>query len=106
MIDFNNYFPSENCIAYAITNIKSEAEQNISFKVSSDDGVEIWLNNEKTHSNNVFRGVENETDKAEGKLKKGDNLLLVKISQGSGGWGFKINFECKYSVEISFIVNQ
>ena len=100
VIDFNNYFPEENSIAYAFTNVKSEADQDIVFNVSSDDGVEVWLNNEKIHSHNVFRGIENATDKVPAKLKKGNNLLLIKVSQGNGGWGFKINFECENPVEI------
>ena len=100
IIDFNSYFPDENSIAYAYTNIKSDADQDIVFNVSSDDGVEVWLNKEKIHSHNVFRGIENAVDKVEAKLRKGDNFLLIKVSQGNGGWGFKINFESENPVEI------
>ncbi|MCX6150610.1 MAG: DUF5110 domain-containing protein [Ignavibacteriales bacterium] len=100
LININNYFDKENSIAYAAANLKSEEAQVIVFNVNSDDGVEIWLNKEKIHSNNAFRGVEDQTDKVMAKLKKGTNMLLVKISQGSGGWAFKINYECLFPVEV------
>jgi alpha-glucosidase (family GH31 glycosyl hydrolase) len=100
VFDFNNYFAEENSIAYAFVNIKSDNEQEIFLNISSDDGVEVWLNKEKIHSNNTFRGVEPEVDKVKAKLIKGENLMLVKISQGTGGWAFRVNYECQYPIEI------
>jgi hypothetical protein len=54
--------------------------------LGSDDGVKAWLNGEVVHSNNVDRGQVADQDMAPIKLKKGANELMLKISQGGGGW--------------------
>jgi hypothetical protein len=38
------------------------------------------------HSNNIDRGAVPDQDRAPIQLKKGPNLLLLKITQGGGGW--------------------
>jgi alpha-glucosidase (family GH31 glycosyl hydrolase) len=77
-------------IAYAVAYIKASEEQEVEFLVNSDDGVEVWLNHKKIHSHHVFRAISHEPDRAKAKLNKGINTLLVKISQGEGGWCFKV----------------
>ncbi len=54
----------------------------------SDDGIEVWLNGEKILSNNVPRGVAPNQDRVVLNLKKGTNILFVKVFNISGGHGF------------------
>ena len=54
--------------------------------LGSDDGVKAWLNGAVVHSNNLDRGLAVDQDMAPIRLKKGVNDLLLKVSQGGGGW--------------------
>ncbi|MCH7720200.1 MAG: hypothetical protein IH988_04320, partial [Planctomycetes bacterium] len=57
-------------------------------RIGSDDGVKVWLNDQVVHTNNVFRGLTMDEDTIHVELKEGWNRLMLKISQGSGGWKF------------------
>ena len=56
--------------------------------LGSDDGLEVWLNGEKLLSNNVARGPGADQDHVVFELKAGENRLLLKIYNRSGGHGF------------------
>jgi HEAT repeat protein len=80
-------FPEKvNCAAYLKTQIFAPEECAAALLLGSDDGVKAWLNGEAVHSNNVDRGEVVDQDTAPIKLKKGANQLMLKISQGGGGW--------------------
>jgi hypothetical protein len=98
LVDLEKYISSNDCIVYAVTFIKSTREQEIHLDVNSDDGVEVFLNNKKIHSNNVFRSIIHDPDKVKTKLKKGENQLLLKISQGEGGMGFKVRVQSEFPI--------
>ena len=51
-----------------------------------DDGVKVWLNGELVHQNNVERGFVADEDNFTIHLLKGENTLMMKITQGVGGW--------------------
>jgi hypothetical protein len=57
-------------------------------ELGSDDGVKVWLNRSLIHQNNDERDVSPGDDKVDMALKQGWNHLLVKVTQGVGGWGF------------------
>jgi hypothetical protein len=54
--------------------------------LGSDDGAKIWVNGKVVHSNNVDRGEIADQDVAPIQLEKGLNEIIVKVSQGGGGW--------------------
>jgi HEAT repeat protein len=54
--------------------------------LGSDDGVKAWLNGTVVLSHNVDRGAAPDQDMAPIRLKQGTNDLLLKITQGGGGW--------------------
>jgi hypothetical protein len=56
--------------------------------VGSDDGIKVWLNGSVVHANDTTRGLSCGSDKVTISLKKGWNPLMLKITQGSGGFGF------------------
>jgi hypothetical protein len=59
-------------------------------KCGSDDGIKIILNGKTIHDNNVWRGVTVDEDIVKSELRKGMNSLLVKVNNGTGGFGFCI----------------
>jgi hypothetical protein len=88
LVEFDkmNSFKGENRVAYLRTTIVSETEQNAMLEVGSDDGVKIWLNGKVVHSNNTVRPCSPGQDKVKIKLNKGNNTLLIKVTQGGGEW--------------------
>lgn len=68
--------------------ITATTATNITAGFGSDDGIEVWLNGKKIHSNNVPRGPGPDQDRVALALVAGENKLLVKIFNISGGCGF------------------
>jgi len=75
-------------VAYAFCYLQSDEEQEAFFLLGSDDGVKVWLNGKLIHKHNVGRGIVPGEDRFSANLKKGQNRILVKITQGVRGWGF------------------
>jgi hypothetical protein len=81
------FFPGQsNCVAYLKAKVIASEATDAILLMGSDDGIKVWLNGTEVHSNNVDRGQVVDEDMATIKLKKGPNELLLKISQGGGGW--------------------
>lgn len=73
-----------------ITLVSAEAVEGAMMGVSSDDSIKVWLNGEVVHNNPVNRGrggAGSFQDTFSVNLVKGDNLLLIKVSERGGGWG-------------------
>jgi len=85
-INLAKYYGTENCAAYLKTNIWIEKSQNVLFELGSDDGIKVWLNDKLVHINNARRGHEPGQDVVEVYLEQGWNKVLMKITQGVGGW--------------------
>jgi hypothetical protein len=81
-----NFGDNRNSAAYALTWIDSPTAREAILAVGSDDGVVVWLNDERVHANLVHRGHESKSDKIPVKLKAGRNKLLLKATQAWGGW--------------------
>jgi choloylglycine hydrolase len=73
--------------AYLRTQIVSDKQEPVRLEIYSDDGVKAWLNGEIVHRNNVIRGIASQPDTVEATLKKGVNLLMLKVTQSEGPWG-------------------
>ncbi len=86
-INLERYFNVENSVAYLQTNVWIENAQKVIFEIGSDDGIKVWLNDKLVHQNNEERGHEQGQDIAEVNLEKGWNSILLKVTQGEGGWG-------------------
>jgi HEAT repeat protein len=87
MINLSGLFPGKSaCAAYLRTKVFVPEACDAALLLGSDDGVKVWLNGAVVHSNNVDRGAVVDQDMAPIQLKKGTNELLLKITQGGGGW--------------------
>lgn len=80
----------DNCFAYVFMKFEMDDAASATLRIGSDDGVIAWLNGEKVHENRVMRGLIIDNDHAAVNLKEGENRLLLKISQGTAGWGFSV----------------
>lgn len=81
----------ENRAAYMRTCVTADADQDAQLELGSDDGiVKVWLNGAVVHTNNQDRGIAPRQDLAKIKLRKGENPLMVKVVNHSGGWGFAV----------------
>ena len=56
--------------------------------VGSDDGIRVWINGRERLSRNVSRAAAARQDFAFLPLKAGENRLVMKISNGGGGYAF------------------
>ena len=88
IVHYDQLYGGENVAAYALVWVESPEEQDAVLALGSDDGVVVWLNGERVHANLVGRGYRRREDKAPVRLRKGRNQLLVKVTQGNGGWCF------------------
>jgi len=83
----------EQRVAYLRTKLQRPREQQVKLVIGSDDGNKVWVNGELVHSNNVARGFTVDQDSAAATLKKGENIILMKITQNSMPWGASLRIE-------------
>jgi hypothetical protein len=86
VLNLADMFGGENVSAYAAVWVISDRNVDATLAVGSDDGVVVWLNGERIHSNLTSRGYSSRQDRVPIHLKSGRNPLLVKVMQGGGGW--------------------
>jgi hypothetical protein len=65
----------------------SEIKQEAVLQVGSDDAVKAWLNGNQILAHNIMRGAQPAQEKINVTLNKGWNIILLKITNGGGGWG-------------------
>ena len=80
--------------SYALITLESTtAQSGVLMRVGSDDAIKVWLNGEVVHSYPIDRGASDFQDDFTVDLKKGDNLLLVKVSERGGAWSMFVGIE-------------
>ncbi|MDD8020182.1 MAG: DUF2961 domain-containing protein [Acidobacteriota bacterium] len=80
--------PNEQAVAYGLTYLYSPQERPATLLLGSDDGVKLWVNDVLVHTNPAYRGAYPDQDRISVNLMAGWNKVLIKVLQGSGGWGF------------------
>lgn len=69
--------------SYALITLESDrAQSEVAMRVGSDDAIKVWLNGEVVHTNAIDRGASDYQDEFPVNLRAGENLLMVKVSQG------------------------
>ncbi len=89
-IALDRLFGTTECVAYLQTVIVSPDNREVVLHIGSDDGVKVWLNGRLVHAHNVQRGHSAGEDQVTVTLKRGENPLLLKITQGVGGWAASV----------------
>ncbi|MEN8118846.1 MAG: hypothetical protein ABFS35_00775, partial [Bacteroidota bacterium] len=88
-VDLKRIFtPNEKVVCYAAIWIESDKEQEKIFGIGSNDGIKAWFNGKMILKVHKPRTVNIDDEYLKLNFKKGLNLLLLKIEQGFGGWGF------------------
>ncbi|MEN8249327.1 MAG: glycoside hydrolase family 20 zincin-like fold domain-containing protein [Bacteroidota bacterium] len=89
IIDLKKVFsPNDAVVSYAAIWIESKIEQEKILGVGSNDGIKAWFGGKQILKVHKPRTVSIDDEYLKLNLKPGKNLLLLKIGQGFGGWGF------------------
>ena len=73
--------------AYALINIFSVQDNlKVKLRVGSDDAARVWLNGMPVYIYQGHRSTDSYQDEKEVRLKQGDNLLMVKVSDYNRDW--------------------
>jgi len=89
MIDFYKQFdPYEYIIVYAVCYVISDETKDALIKLGSDDGYKLWVNHKLIGWDHIHRSSLPDQNTHRIKLKKGKNIILIKIDQDFGGINF------------------
>ena len=80
--------PVEHVVAYAVTHIRSPRAMRTTLLLGSDDGVKVFLNGKEILRNLIVRGAEPDQERIPLDLGAGMNVLLLKIENNLGAFGF------------------
>ncbi|MEM7263812.1 MAG: hypothetical protein AAF488_17625, partial [Planctomycetota bacterium] len=103
------YGGADDVVIYAFTYLNVEFETEVSFGVSSDDGVQLLLDGEEIHNNSTARGAmdRNYQDLPAGfeslgniTLEEGQHTLLAKIFDRGGEHNFRVGFVDEFGLEL------
>ena len=94
MYEETSNFPFYEYITYyASCYVVSDRERELILAIGSDDGEKTFLNGTPVTSRRIVsRRLQPDSEQGIVKLKKGKNLLLVKVCQGGGGVGHTLRF--------------
>src|SRR6266404_2762616 len=81
----------DNSANYVFRTIQVDSAQPLTLSLGSDDGIKVWLNGKAVHTNKVTRSLAADQDKVTVQLQAGENKLLMKIVNATGGSGFYFN---------------
>ena len=87
------YGQTNNVAAYALVWLDAAHATDAVLALGSDDGVVVWLNGRRVHTNLVPRPYRSKADRVALRLHRGRNPLLLKITQGMGDWSFCAHLE-------------
>src|SRR5579862_703478 len=80
--DMPGLIGKDNASVYVRGTVTLPAARTITFGVSSDDSVRVWLNGKLIHSHKIGRGLDQGIDQVTGDFKAGDNELVAKLING------------------------
>ena len=86
-------------MAYAVGYVKVDADTDAKLILGSDDGLKVWLNGQQVFSVKPERGLVPGEDTADVKLKKGWNIIVLKIDNNVGGWGFSLDIKSRDGIK-------
>ena len=80
--------PGASCATYLRRVVTPSRATPATLSLGSDDAIKVWVNGVEAHSKKLVRGVAPDQDRVTASLHAGDNEVLLKIVNGSGGYGF------------------
>ncbi|HLF92530.1 MAG TPA: hypothetical protein VJB14_03660 [Planctomycetota bacterium] len=87
--DKNGQFtPKDNVSVYALIHVKVPVSTAGQLFLGHDDGCRVWLRGNLVHNLNTGGAVKSGEHKVKVQLDEGWNRILVKVRNGTGGFGF------------------
>jgi HEAT repeat protein len=87
-LDLGKLYGGDNRTAYVRAWVHSEMQQPARLEFGCDDGLKVWLNGKGVIAANRGGDVVPGAEKAVVTLQQGSNVLLLKVTQWTSGWGF------------------
>ena len=85
--------------SYALITLQSTtARSNVTVRAGSDDAIKVWLNGQVVHKKRVNREAADFQDSFKVNLRKGDNLLLIKVSERGGRWSMFVGIDADVNI--------
>jgi hypothetical protein len=94
-VDIEQHFPGvDGAAAYVAAEIVCDRDmKGVTLLAGSDDSMKVYLNGRLVHTWDQARGLSPDSDRVEGlTLRKGRNILLIKVIDFYGGWGVCARF--------------
>ena len=90
VVDLAAAYPENNryVALYAFATLDSPRAQRVRATFGSNDGITVFLNGAVVFDKQAKQNLMIDEDEAWLSLDEGRNYLMLKISQGAGGWGF------------------
>jgi hypothetical protein len=103
LLDFNGHLgaETEDAIGYAVTYVTAPADMKVRMKTGSDDQCKVWVNGAEVLKVAEARSLEKDQDTTEVSLKKGLNVLVVKVVNEKVDWSFCVRFTDKDDKPVS-----
>jgi hypothetical protein len=95
LLDFNDFLggQTEDSVAYAVSFIVAPEDlKGVKMKTGSDDQAKVYLNGKEVFKHTEARALEKDQDTTEVTLKKGVNVLVVKVVNEKIDWSFCVRF--------------
>jgi hypothetical protein len=95
-LDFNEILgeKTENSVVYAVAYLMADTDLNdLTLRLGSDDQVKVYLNGKAIHTHDEGRAFEKDEDSVPAlSLKKGLNVLVVKVVNEGEDWAMSARF--------------
>ena len=97
LLDLNGHLgaQTEDAIGYAVTYVTAPSDMTVKMKTGSDDQCKVWLNGKEVFKFTDPRPADKDQDTTDVTLKKGVNVLVVKVVNEKIDWSFCVRFTDK-----------
>lgn len=97
LLDFNGVLGAvtEDCVAYAVAYVVAPEDMAVKMKTGSDDQAKVYLNGKEVFKMPDARALDKDQDTTEVTLKKGVNVLVVKVVNEKFDFSFCVRFTDK-----------
>jgi tRNA A-37 threonylcarbamoyl transferase component Bud32 len=91
VLGFADIRPSVNSATlFATASIESAAAREATLIMGGDDRIAVWINGDKAYERKETRNWALVGDRAQARLKKGTNHVLIRCDNLQGAWGFSV----------------
>lgn len=90
-------------VAYLAVNLRALAPRTVWLLLGSDDQVVVWLNGKAVFRHEAGRGLAAAQNAVRLELATGDNLLVAKVGNLGGGWGWSARIEPDFGGVVAYL---